>query len=231
MSKNSSIGTAPFITDVPYKLIETGSPGEKPLIIYLHGFNQNIQYLEKKVEKMLTLRANHLFIQAPYPVYDVKRKRKVDQWGRAWYLYDGEQEQFIRSMEKASDFIQKLIDDINEDLEVERTCLFGYSMGAYLGGYFALSRPEYLTELVTIGGRIKTEAFEKKRVKASHINVLALHGKNDTSVYPDPQKKCVQQLKKDGFNAEFRLVNTGHKLEDVFISETVDWLKSLAYSE
>lgn len=231
MTMKSRTDTAPFVMDVPYNLIEIGSTEEKPLIIYLHGFNQNIEYLEKKVQRMLEFQAYHLFIQAPYPIYDKKRNRKVEQWGRAWYLYDGDQEQFLRSMEKASEFIQKLVNDITEDLKINRTCLFGYSMGAYLGGYFALSRPEYLTELITIGGRIKTEAFEAEREKANHINILALHGSNDTSVFPEPQKKCVEQLQKDGFKAEFRLVHAGHKLEDIFINETVEWLSSLDYSE
>ncbi|MDZ7807081.1 MAG: hypothetical protein U5K71_08185 [Gracilimonas sp.] len=231
MPKTLKTGTSLFKIDVPYKLIETGSGGSKPLIIYLHGFKQNIEYFEKKVEKTLELNAYHLFIQAPYPVYDTTRKLEVARWGRAWYLYDGDQEQFIQSMEAASAFIQEIMDEIATDLNVSRTCIFGYSMGAYLGGYFALSRPKYVNDLLTIGGRIKTEAFEGKRQQSNHINVLALHGKNDSSVYPEPQKKCVEQLKEDGFKAEFRLVNAGHKLEDIFIVKSLEWLRSLGYSE
>jgi len=231
MSEILKTGNSAFIIDVPFELLETGALGKKPLIIYLHGFNQNIEYFQKKVDLMLGLEAYHLFIQAPYPVYDTKRKRKVSRWGRAWYLYDGEQEQFIRSMEKASEFIDKVIEDTTSELDLSRTCLFGYSMGAYLGGYFALSRPDQINDLITIGGRIKTESFEGKRQRADHINVLALHGNNDSSVFPEPQKECVEQLVQDGFKAEFRLVNAGHKLEDIFIRESVDWLSSIGYSE
>lgn len=231
MSDTLKDGTSSFCIDVPYLLKETGPETEKPLIIYLHGFKQNIEYFEKKVNKMLGLNAYHLFIQAPYPVYDTTRKLEVSRWGRAWYLYDGEQKQFIDSMEKASVFIQQVIEDAISSLKVNRTCILGYSMGAYLGGYFALSRPEYINELITIGGRIKTETFEGKRERANHVNVLALHGKNDSSVYPDPQKKCVEQLKKDGFKAEFRLVDAGHKLESIFVDESMAWLSSIGYSE
>jgi predicted esterase len=231
MSETLKKGTSSFSIDVPYLLKETGSETRKPLIIYLHGFKQNIEYFEKKVEKMMRLNAYHLFIQAPYPVYDTTRKLEVARWGRAWYLYDGDQNQFIESMERASVFINEVLDSVSGELPISRVCIFGYSMGAYLGGYFALSRPDTINELITIGGRIKTEAFEGKREKANHIRVLALHGENDSSVYPEPQKKCVEQLLRDGFKAEFRLVDAGHKLESVFVHESIDWLRSIGYSE
>lgn len=231
MPETLKTGTSTFNIDVPYKLIGSGPNTHKPLIIYLHGYKQNIEYFEKKLRKMLGLNAYHLFIQAPYPIYDTTRKLEVERWGRAWYLYDGKQKQFLKSMEKASVFIENVIDNTIVDLDVSKVCIFGYSMGAYLGGYYALSRPDQLSELITVGGRIKTESFEGKRKKANHINVLALHGSNDKSVYPEPQQKCVKQLVKDGFNAEFRLVEAGHKLEDKFVNESVKWLKSIGYSE
>jgi predicted esterase len=224
-------GKTSFKVEVPYKLIETGEKGEKPLIVYLHGYNQNIEYLEKKVDSMLSLNAYHLFIQGPYPIYDTSRKKNVSRWGRAWYLYDGNQGQFIKSMEVASEFIQEIIDGLLNMIEVNRLCVFGYSMGGYLGGYFAFSRWKHVNDLVVIGGRIKTEAFDGKRDKAKHVNILALHGKNDASVYADPQKECVDLLKKEGFNAEFKLLEAGHELNEEFIQSAKDWLMSLDYVE
>ena len=224
-------GKTSFKTEVPYKLIETGEKGEKPLILYLHGYNQNIQFLEKKMESMLSIRAYHLFIQGPYPIYDTSGKVNVSRWGRAWYLYDGNQGQFIKSMEISSEFIQEIVDGLIDLIDISRLCVFGYSMGGYLGGYFALSRWKHVNELIVVGGRIKTEAFEGKRGLAKHINILALHGKNDDSVLPGPQKKCVELLKEEGFNATFTLVDAGHKLEKIFVEESKSWLKELSYVE
>ncbi|MDZ7756039.1 hypothetical protein [Rhodohalobacter sp.] len=170
--------TATYPIEVPFRLIETGERSEeKPLILYLHGFNQNMDYFEKKMEPLLQLNAYHLFIQGPYPIYDTTRKKDLSKWGRAWYLYDGGQEQFIHSLEKASGFIQGILDDLKADISYSRLCVFGYSMGGYLGGYFALSRPSYVQDLIVAGGRIKTEVFDGKREKADHINILALHGR------------------------------------------------------
>ena len=109
--------------------------------------------------------------------------------------------------------------------------MFGYSMGGYLGGYFAFSRWKHVNELIVVGGRIKTEAFDGKREQANHIKVLALHGKTDTSVFPDPQEECIELLKKEGFDAEFKLLDAGHELSDKFVSASKGWLKALDYAE
>ncbi|HET8866236.1 MAG TPA: hypothetical protein VFM80_11110 [Gracilimonas sp.] len=224
-------GKTSFKVEVPYKLIETGKKGEKPLIVYLHGYDQNIEYFEKKTEKLLNIEAYHLFIQGPYPIYDKTGKVNVSKWGRAWYLYDGNQGQFIKSMEVASEFIQEIIDGLVGVIQISRLCVFGYSMGGYLGGYFAFSRWKHVNDLIVIGGRIKTEAFEGKRDQARHINILALHGKNDTSVYPAPQKECIELLQKEGFNASFKLIDAGHQVETAFIDQAKKWLKDSGYVE
>ncbi len=224
-----SSGKTSFKIEVPYKLIESGDSGNKPLIIYLHGYNQNIAYLEKKITLLLNVKAYHLLLQAPYPIFS--RKRSVSEWGSAWYLYDGDQEQFLKSMELASEFIQEVVDGLLEVIDANRICVIGYSMGGYLGGYFAFSRWKHVNDLVVIGGRIKAEAFENKRAQARHLNILALHGKNDTSVYPEPQQKVVKELQKEGFNATFQLTEGNHKLSKAQLEETRKWLLKTGYDE
>ncbi len=224
-------GSTSFKIQVPYQLIETGEKGEKPMIVYLHGYNQNIEYFRKKVDSLLNIQAYHLFIQAPYPVYNTSRNTELSKWGRAWYLYDGDQEQFIKSMEKASVFIEQIIDLLSGEIQANRLCVFGYSMGGYLGGYYSLSRYKQVNDLVMVGSRIKTEAFEGKLELARHINICALHGQKDESVYPEPQKKCIELLKEKGFNASFKLTKAGHQLDPVFIDETRKWLISSGYVE
>lgn len=223
-------GKSSFKIEVPYKLYETGNSENKPLIVYLHGYRQNIQRFESLVDGMLNLDAYHLFIQAPYPIYDETRSKKVEDWGRAWYLYDGEQDQFIKSMELSSEFIQEIIDSLIGNINLSRICLFGYSMGGYLAGYFMLSRWKHVNEAVIIGARIKTEVFDGRLSNANHIKVLAVHGKSDNSVLPEPQKKEIEHLKLSGFDASFKSVDAEHRLTSVYIDEIVDWLTELGYS-
>ncbi|MFA5667624.1 MAG: hypothetical protein WC967_00140 [Balneolaceae bacterium] len=222
-------GKSSFKIEVPYKLIETGPKGKKPLIIYLHGFKQNIKKFESKVESMMELNAYHLFIQGPYPIYDESRKVNVSKWGRAWYLYDGKRGQFAKSLEVTSEFIQGIVEGLFNVIEVNKVCVFGYSMGGYLAGYFALSRWKHVSEAIVIGGRIKTELFEDKLDQAKHIKFLALHGADDKDVFAEPQKKEVENLKAGGIHADYIEINEGHKLTEAYITATIKWLKSHGY--
>ena len=223
-------GHTTFSMEVPYKLIETGEQSEeKPLIVYLHGFNQNMGQFEKLVKPMLDLKAYHLFVQGPYPIYDRSRKKKVEDWGRSWYLYDGEQNQFVESLESASNFLERLIGDISQHISASRLAVFGYSMGGYLAGYFALSRPTLVDELMVVGARIKTEVFENKKGSYNNLDVLALHGRRDKSVKSDPQQKSCKKLSEWGANVTFKELDQSHKLADKYLKETRKWLKALDY--
>lgn len=231
MAEVLSTGKASFKIEVPYKLLETGGEGKKPLIVYLHGYKQNIKYFRKKMAGLLSLRAYHLFIQAPYPIYDEERKRKVPEWGRAWYLYDGDQQQFVKSLELASEFVQEVIDTKLRHIEVSRLAVIGYSMGGYLAGYFALSRWKHVNDLVVIGGRIKTEVFEDKSGSYNHMNVLALHGAEDQSVKSDPQRESAEAMKKMGARVTFKELDESHSLSNSYVSCVINWLKDLGYTE
>ena len=223
-------GQATFNIEVPYKLIETGkSSEEKPLIIYLHGFNQNMEQFEKLVAPMLDLNACHLFVQGPYPIYDRSRKKKVEDWGRSWYLYDGEQDQFVESLESAAVFLENVVENVSQHISASRLALFGYSMGGYLAGYFALSRSKLVDELMVVGARIKTEVFEDRKGSYDDMNVLALHGTGDKSVKSEPQQKSCKQLSEWGANVTFKEIDRSHKLDNIYLLETQKWLKSLDY--
>lgn len=229
MKETLNTGKTSFKIEVPYKLIEVGEPSKKPLIIYLHGFNQNIKEFQELTKEMLSIEAYHLFIQGPYPIYDRRGKKDVEDWGRAWYLYDGNQQQFVRSLEQTSEFIQELRDKIIPHISVSRTAVLGYSMGGYLAGYFALSRQKLIEDLVVIGGRIKTEVFEEQPNGYNHLNVLALHGRQDESVKSSPQKACCEQLSRWGASVTFKELEETHVLDKLYINKTKNWLSSLGY--
>lgn len=222
MPSSAQTGTLPFTLNIPYELIDSGGRGPKPLIVYLHGYRQNITYLKKKLRPLLRVQAYHLFVQGPYPIYDEQHKREVPEWGRAWYLYDGRQEQFIRSLEKSSEFLERLLHKLKPKLHTSHTALVGYSMGAYLAGYFALSRPALIRDLVVMGGRIKTEHFRGN--KFSELNILALHGSDDKSVKAGPARDSCRELSAMGANVEFKLLDTAHKLNPEYVRAAEDWL-------
>lgn len=219
-------GKSSFKIEVPYQLIETGPKGDKPLFVYLHGYKQNIAGFRKKMNALTDLTGYHLFVQGPYPIYDESRAVSVSKWGRAWYLYDGKQGQFAKSLEVTAEFIQGIVENLFNVIKVNRVIVIGYSMGAYMAGYFALSRWKHVTDVIMIGGRIKTELFRKRLDNTLHINILAIHGKNDAEVLPEPQKHEIEYLREKGLKAEFIEVDAGHELSRKYINAALKWLQN-----
>ena len=75
-------GKTSFKIEVPYELVETGDKGgDKPLIIYLHGYGDYLKSFKKKNSFLLNLDAYHLFIQGPYPVFDPSSKKPLPKCG------------------------------------------------------------------------------------------------------------------------------------------------------
>ncbi len=222
-------GKSSFKLEVPYRLIEIGPEGEKPLIVYLHGYGQNMEQFIKLTSPMHRLSAYHLYIQGPYPV--TARIERNQKWGYAWYLYSGKQGSFVKSLEYSSEFIQEILDSILPHISANRVCILGYSMGAYLAGYFGLSRWKHTNELIIIGGRIKTEVFKSHWERRKHINILALHGKSDDKVLPTPQEEQIKFLKEKGLNAEFQMLDEAHGLSRRYLKKAKQWLIEKGYSE
>lgn len=223
-------GKTSFKIEVPYKLIEVGEKNSpKPLLIYFHGYGENIKQFEEKCKKIVTIEAYHLFIQGPYPIYDRKKTKNVSDWGRAWYLYDGNRGQFIKSLEITSEFIQEIIDRLLKNIKPSRIGVIGYSMGGYLAGYFALTRWKHVNDLIVCGARIKSEVLDGNWSNIKHMKILAVHGKKDDKVDFIPQENEIENLKKNGVKAEISLVNESHAFNSSYTDSIYNWLTKIGY--
>lgn len=225
-------GKSSFKIEVPYRLIETGlKDSQKPLMIYLHGYGETIETFQESCKSLMQLEAYHLFLQGPYPIFDKTGKKRVSEWGRAWYLYDGHRGQFIKSLELAAGFIQEIVDGLLPLIQVNRVCVFGYSMGGYLAGYFALTRWKHVNELVIAGARIKTEILPDDWSHIQHLDILAIHGTGDDRVRYEPQQQEILKLKKNKIQAELKLINETHSFTESYIEEVVGWLVARNYTK
>ncbi|AXJ00864.1 putative esterase [Cyclonatronum proteinivorum] len=223
-----SSGKTSFKVEVPYKLFQTGENRPKPLIVYLHGSGQNIEGFEKKMISLQGIEAYHLFIQGPYP--DFRKVKHRGKWGFGWYLYNGKQGAFKKSLEYTSEFIQSIIDTVTLRLHVNRLCIIGYSMGAYQAGYFAFSRWKHTNDLIMIGGRLKAESFNEKRFrKCGHINVIAIHGKQDTIVPIEAQREALNLIKEHGVPTRMIELESDHKMTDNVPHLIIDTLSQIGY--
>lgn len=221
-------GKTSFKIEVPYTLFETGEKGPKPLIVYLHGRGQYLDLFKKKTEALHEINAYHLYIQGPYP--ELTHTPDREKVGFAWYLYNGKQGSFVKSLEYTAEFIQEIIDGVVPFIKVTRLCMIGYSMGGYQAGYFALSRWKHTNELIVIGGRIKTETVPDGRWQhLSHLSVLGLHGDEDEQVLPEPQRQSIDTLRAHGVSAVFESYPGGHALTPECLASAVRWLKKMGY--
>lgn len=224
-------GKRSFKIEVPYQLIETGAKGgEKPLILYLHGYGENIKTFQEKCERFLDINAFHLFIQGPYPIFDQSQRKTVSNWGRSWYLYDGKRKQFIKSLEITSEFIQEVIDNLIKFIKVSKFCVIGYSMGGYQAGFFALSRWKHVNDVIVVGARLKTEVLnDGVYPHLKHMNILAVHGRHDDKVSFERQQDSVDFLKSKGLKSELKLLDENHDFSPRVVDEIMNWLQSNDY--
>ena len=223
-------GKTSFKVEVPYKLIETGKRGEKPLFVYLHGRGQNLETFEKTMAPFLAFNAYHLFIQGPYADSETTGHR--ERWGYMWYLYNGKQGSFIKSLEYTAEFIQEIVDHVRQFIKVSRLCIIGYSMGGYQAGYFGMTRWKHTNDMIVMAGRIKTEVLTQTRINSmKHQQILAIHGTKDDVVLSEPQKEAVDFLNARGINAELRLINETHRLNSKYIRIATDWLIEKGYEQ
>lgn len=221
-------GKTTFKMEVPFRLYEHGEPGPKPLIVYLHGFGQDIKIFEQQTEALHNIKAYHLYIQGPYA--DNRGLNRDDKKGFGWYLYSGKQGTFEKSLEYTSEFIQGVIDSIIPFIKVTRCTVIGYSMGAYQAGYFGFTRWKHTNELIMIGGRLKVEFFNDRNwEKRKHLNILALHGSSDEIVNGKKQKESIDLAKAKGLNASYVEVKSGHKLTSSYFTKISKWLLEHEY--
>lgn len=216
--------------EVPYRLYEHGEAGPKPLIVYLHGFGQDINRFEKQTKDLHVLKAYHLYIQGPYP--DNRTLDREDKRGYAWYLYGGKQGSFEKSLEYSSEFIQGVIDSLIPFLKITRCAVVGYSMGAYQAGFFGFTRWKHTNELIMIGGRFMENLFEDRNWdKRKHLNILAVHGRNDDIVRYEAQEQSILKAQEKGLNAQIVGLAKDHKLSKPYLNEIVTWLISQGYEK
>ena len=89
--------------------------------------------------------------------------------------------------------------------------LVGFSQGAYLGSYIALSRPDVFSHLVCCCGRPKAE-FVEDLSAARDLAVLVQTGRDDESVAPELIAKGVAPLREAGLSVTEKSYDSAHRM-------------------
>lgn len=196
-------------------------------MVALHGQGMNAEEFSK-ILSPLRARTSILFVpEGVYP-FEVRAAGHL-RIGRAWYLYKGDDEGFVRSMKKAGRHLRALIDRVMEEYPVnpERVALLGFSQGGYFAGYFGIRHAALFRGLAVMGARVKHEVLGRELPRSKHLQVLLTHGRKDRAVPIRLAEQSRDVLLEAGIDVEFRSYDCGHHVTAEQLRDLRAWLKQL----
>lgn len=198
-----------------------------PMLVALHGMGMTAQEFAKILEPLRSLPIILLVPEGVYP-FEIRRGSRMEI-GRAWYLYTGDDDEFVESMDRSGRHLKTIIKKTLAEYSVdnERVALLGFSQGGYFAGYFGIKSAAYLAGLVVIGARVKDEVLARELPRARGLPVLLMHGRKDRAVplrTAERSHRAVQDAV--GESAELRTYACGHSVTPEQLRDARAWLKT-----
>jgi phospholipase/carboxylesterase len=197
-----------------------------PLLVALHGMGMSA---EEFAEIIAPLRSLPIVVLVPEGVYPFEiRHGQEMRIGHAWYLYTGDEDEFVESMERSGRHLKTLIKRTLASYPVdnERVAVLGFSQGGYFAGYFGIRNAAYLAGLVVIGARVKDEVLPRELQRAYGLPVLLMHGRKDRAVPLSMAEASHDAVREAvGETAELRTYDCGHTVTTEQLRDARAWLK------
>ncbi len=178
-----------------------------PLVIALHGWGMS----DRSFHRWLTpaIERGGLSWWIPRGILPCEvRQKKI---GYAWYVFDGDQDHLRASMDQSRAYLAGLAATARRSLRPSSITLLGFSQGAYLGSYVALTRPDLFDKFVGCCGRPKAE-FVEDLGAAANLQILIQTADRDDAVRPELIEKGVAPLREAGLRVMERSYDAVHKL-------------------
>jgi len=179
----------------------------RPLVIALHGRGMTDYLFERSLRPGMDRGGLSWWFPRGILPCEVGRQRIA----YAWYVYNGDQEALRESMDQARAYVRGLVQLARRTLRPSRVTLLGFSQGAYLASYVALSSPDLVDRLVCCSGRPKAE-FIADLAAARGLKVLVQTGTRDEAVPADLIAKGVAPLRAAGLDVTEKSYDASHKV-------------------
>ena len=202
-------------------------PGSAPVLVMLHGIGSHEGDL-LQLAPYLDPRLAVISLRAPLP------------WGAggfAWFEMAwtpeglvGDPEQARRSLQLLSRFLEQALPQGIADISLDpaQVYLLGFSQGAIMSLYLALTQPEKLAGVVAMSGRLPpevlAEAAEPERMK--HLAILAVHGTADTILPVAFGRQIRDYFTLLPLNFTYREYEMGHEVSPESLRDIQAWLQS-----
>ena len=179
----------------------------RPLVIALHGWGMRARSFERWLQPGIAARDHSWWIPRGILPLEV-RSRKI---GFAWYVFDGDQDELRAGMEIGRSYLVELAAMARAALQPSSITLLGFSQGAYLGSFVALTRPDLFDAFVCCCGRPKAE-FVEDLGGARGTRILVQVGEKDASVTPELIAKGIDPLQAAGLDVTVQRFDADHRL-------------------
>jgi predicted esterase len=177
------------------------------LVIALHGWGMRARSFERWMQPGID--ASECSWWFPRGILPLEvRSQKI---GFAWYVFDGDQDGLRASMDTSCEYLAGLVAQARAALNPSSITLLGFSQGAYLGSYAALSRPDLFDAVICCCGRPKAE-FVDNLEGARGTRVLVQVGDRDEAVRPELIAKGVDPLIAAGLNVTVQHFDAAHRV-------------------
>jgi len=198
-----------------------------PMVTALHGMGMNADEFAELLAPLQDLPII-LFVPEGVHPFEIRAGGRM-RIGRAWYLYTGDETEFVQSMSSSGRHLRTLVDRVIAEHRVdpERRVLLGFSQGGYFAGYLGVKNSSRITGLVVMAARVKDEVLEKELARASGLQVLLVHGKKDRAVPFSAAKKSMAALEDAGLDVELKAYDCGHHVTAEQVRDVAVWLKQV----
>ena len=201
----------------------------KKLIIFLHGYIDNCESLNRRIVTFINSMDNVAFHLPEAPIkceiYDHKRqwysmhrfdphdeRKTVPKLEECVKVYASMGQGFDESYRYLSDYIETCLNEYQ--LEAKDLYLCGFSQGAMLALYTALRYPERIGGCVSFSGILATPEYFAKH-KFQTPPVLLIHGDEDNLVRYGVMNYSAQHLRQLGCQVEtYTTHGTQHRITE-----------------
>ncbi len=218
------------------KYFNTEEKVEK-LLVFLHGYNGTIQDIEYAVNFFKEKMPN-MVIVTPEAETACEKNSQKRQWYSLW-AHDPHDERrnpevsvevladiynrFGGELKEVSAEINKLIDTLQKETRIDNkhTIIAGFSQGAMLACYTALSRPDFDGKCLMFSGVVagaEALAHEQK----SFPEIYLFHGKDDVTVNYKTVDYSLAWLREHKLRPEVRCYDAlAHRMREDELSDAV----------
>ncbi|MFK7903999.1 MAG: alpha/beta hydrolase [Chitinophagales bacterium] len=196
-----------------------------PLILMLHGFKSNMNDLFALKDfidprfTVVSLQAPHMANQNQYKWYDLM----FSSGGNI----QSNLPQASESVELLANFVDAAVDQFQAD--EDQVYLLGFSQGAMMSLYLALSKPQKIAGAAILSGKaiegLSNHTSDDSEA-LSNLSLLVTHGKKDEVINIDTARSMEKMLKNLSVGLSYKEYDMGHQISKPCLKDISQWLKN-----